>query len=143
MNPKLDSQMMTQEIFGPILPIITWEKIEDVVKFINERPKPLALYYFGSDSKNRYILENQTSSGAFAVNEACFHVANSYLPFGGVGNSGYGSYHGKWGFDSCSHLKPVFSKLGINTYPFSTRYPPYTDSKKSVISFLFKNITFG
>lgn len=127
MNPKLDSLMMTEEIFGPILPVITWEKIDEVVNFINERPKPLALYYFGNDDKNRNILEKSTSSGAFAVNEALFHIANTHLPFGGVGNSGMGSYHGQWGFDGCSHLKPVFSKATINSFPFSTRFPPYTN----------------
>jgi acyl-CoA reductase-like NAD-dependent aldehyde dehydrogenase len=60
------------------------------------------------------------------VNEACFHLVNSDLPFGGVGNSGMGAYHGQYGFDNCSHLKPVFDKAGLNVWPFSARFPPYT-----------------
>lgn len=73
--------------------------------FVNDREKPLALYYFGSKNK-QFLIEN-TSSGAVLVNDTIFHVIHTELPFGGVGNSGYGAYHGKFGFDGCSHMKPV------------------------------------
>jgi aldehyde dehydrogenase (NAD+) len=127
---------MQEEIFGPILPVLTWDKIDDVLNFINDRPKPLALYYFGSNKANQNRIENETSSGAFSVNDAIFHLLNPHLPFGGVGNSGMGAYHGEFGFNSCSHLKPIFIKATLNLFPLSARYPPYTDFKQSVMNFL-------
>jgi len=143
-NPKLTSQMMQEEIFGPILPIYEFEKIEDAIKFINERPKPLALYYFGKPffNGNKDKVMKETSSGAFVVNEACFHLINSDLPFGGVGNSGIGAYHGKRGFENVSHLKPVFDKQTINVWPFSSRFPPYTNAKINVLKFLFNHANY-
>ncbi len=106
--------------------------------YILNRPKPLSMYYFGSTyNSNKDKLMNQTSGGAFVVNEACFHLLNPHIPFGGVGNSGMGSYHGQFGFDNCSHLKPVFNKLTLNAFPFSTRFPPYTDFKKKILLFLY------
>jgi aldehyde dehydrogenase (NAD+) len=89
---------MKEEIFGPILPIITYNTIEDAIKFINERDKPLAIYYFGSNSdrnSNLIKVQEQTSSGSFVVNEVIVQMLSSHLPFGGVGASGYGRLHGK------------------------------------------------
>ena len=138
-NPKLTSKLMKEEIFGPILPIFEFKNIEDVVKFINEKPKPLSLYYFGSPfSESRKIVEQRTSSGSFVINDAIFQVLNHDIPFGGVQNSGIGAYHGKIGFDSCSHLKAVFNKATINSFPFSARFPPYTANKKRIMYFLLK-----
>lgn len=90
-----------------------------MVSYINERPKPLALYYFGSNNKNFKRLENETSSGALAKNDAVFHLLNPNFPFGGVGNSGYGAYHGVAGFRACSHAKSVFDKCTLNVFPFN------------------------
>lgn len=104
---------MKEEIFGPILPIITYNTIEDAIKFINDRDKPLAIYYFGSNSnsnKNLIKVQNSTSSGSFVVNEVITQMLNPYLPFGGVGASGYGRLHGKQGFDECSNLKSILRK---------------------------------
>ena len=138
-NPKLNSKLMKEEIFGPILPIFEYKNIDDVIKFINENPKPLSLYFFGSPfSVARKSIEEQTSSGAFSINDACFHILNHDIPFGGVQNSGIGSYHGKFGFDNCSHLKAVFNKATINFFPFSARFPPYTAQKKKIMQILLK-----
>lgn len=138
-NPKISSKLMREEIFGPIFPIFEYKNIEDVIKFINENPKPLSLYYFGSPlSENRKKLEGKTSSGSFAINDACFQILNHNIPFGGVQNSGIGSYHGQAGFDNCSHLKSVFNKATINAYPFSARFPPYTPHKRKIMEFLLK-----
>lgn len=138
-NPKLNSKLMKEEIFGPILPIFEYKNIEDVIKFINERPKPLSLYYFGSPfSESRKSIEEKTSSGSFAINDSCFQILNHDIPFGGVQNSGIGAYHGKVGFDSCSHLKSVFNKAPINSFPWSARFPPYTPSKRKIMEMLMK-----
>lgn len=113
MNPLVSSPLMKEEIFGPILPIITYNTIEDAIKFINDRDKPLAIYYFGSNSnsnKNLIKVQNSTSSGSFVVNEVITQMLNPYLPFGGVGASGYGRLHGKQGFDECSNLKSILRK---------------------------------
>ena len=123
-SPRENSKMMMEEIFGPILPVFSFDKIENVIDFINLRPKPLAIYYYGS--KNSKKLQYETSSGAFSRNESLFHILNNSFPFGGVGQSGYGAYHGIHGFNNCSHLKSVFNKMTLNSFPYSERYPPYT-----------------
>ena len=105
-DPNLESSIMTQEIFGPILPILTFKNIDDVIKFIKERPKPLAIYYFGCLIRgNSCKIKKETSSGSFVVNEVAFQAVHPGLPFGGVGNSGYGHYHGRYGFKAMSHAK--------------------------------------
>lgn len=135
-SPSLESKLMNEEIFGPILPIIPYKKIEDAIAFINERPKPLALYYFGGNSAHKALIERNTSSGAILFNDAVFHLLNPNLPFGGVGNSGYSAYHGVTGFRSCSHAKSVFDKSTINFYPFNVRYSPLTPSKIRTLALL-------
>ena len=138
-NPSLDSKLMKEEIFGPILPIFEFKNIDEVIRFINEKPKPLALYYFGSPlSQARKDVETKTSSGSFSINDACFQILNHDLPFGGVQNSGVGAYHGQVGFDNCSHMKAVFNKAPINAFPFSARFPPYTANKRKIMEILMK-----
>lgn len=91
--------MMKEEIFGPILPVFKFSKIEEAIQKINEGDKPLVLYYFGGTfGKNKTKVEKETSSGAYVVNDVLVHLLNPDLPFGGVGMSGYGKYHGKAGF---------------------------------------------
>jgi len=143
-NPKLTSKMMQDEIFGPILPIIDIENVDEAIKFINSRHKPLALYYFGPVfSSNKEKIIQQTSSGALVFNESVFQVLNEELPFGGVGNSGMGAVHGKTGFDQMSHLKSVMDKAPINSFPFSSRFPPYTQSKQTLMRTLLKTTNFS
>ncbi|CAK76915.1 unnamed protein product (macronuclear) [Paramecium tetraurelia] len=132
-NPDPNSELMKNEIFGPILPIITYKNIEDAINFINSRPKPLALYYFGTNKAHKNAILESTSSGGVCINDCIFHLINQELPFGGVGDSGYGVCGSKFGFDQCQHLKPVLEKSTIDP---QARYPPYTDSKKSQMKFL-------
>ena len=117
-----DSSVMTEEIFGPIFPIMTFASREEVIDFINARPKPLALYYFGKRSAGREILR-RTSSGGACINDTIMHIANSSLPFGGVGNSGIGRYHGRESLLAFSHRRSVLDTPTCMDLPL--RYMPY------------------
>ena len=123
-NVSLDSEIMNEEIFGPLLPVLSYENFDEVVSFINERHRPLALYLFSSNRKNQNRLSNETSSGGFLVNDCVINHANPHLPFGGINNSGIGSYHGKFGFDELSHHKAVLKSTSLS--PFKLMIPPYT-----------------
>jgi len=117
--------VMNEEIFGPIMPILTYSSLEAIIQTINERPKPLASYLFTSNKQaKRYFLKN-LSFGGGCVNDTIVHLSVSRLPFGGVGASGMGSYHGKAGFDAFTHYKSVLHKSKYIDIPL--RYPPYTD----------------
>ena len=121
---SLDSPVMKEEIFGPILPIITFNKDfkNSVIQFITQREKPLALYYFGKESDAWEIIR-RTSSGGGCINDVIMHIANENLPFGGVGNSGMGRYHDKDSFDAFSHQRSIVSTGTWIDLPF--RYMPY------------------
>lgn len=106
-NVTWDDQVMQQEIFGPILPILTYNDIEEALEEINSRPKPLALYVFTEDQKLADYVLNHTTSGDAEINSAIIHVGSHYLPFGGVGTSGMGKYHGKFSFECFSHSRSV------------------------------------
>ena len=121
-NPTLG--VMQEEIFGPILPILSYEKIEEAIEFIQHRACPLALYLFTEKARERERILRETVSGGVAVNEVLFHCVCDTLPFGGVGASGMGSYHGQAGFDTFSHLKPVFIQPRFNFNFFLV--PPIT-----------------
>ena len=111
---------MQEEIFGPIFPIVTVKSADEAIRFIVDRPKPLALYYFGKDGD--HVLRS-TSSGGACINDTIMHIANENLPFGGVGNSGMSSYHGKRSFDAFTHYKAVVKTPTWLDLPF--RYMPY------------------
>ena len=135
-NVSPESPVMQEEIFGPILPVLAVDSMEDAVKFINARPKPLALYVFTGNSATENLMLHNTTSGGLLINHVLMHVGNQNLPFGGVGPSGMGAYHGKTGFDNLSHLKPVMKKPTFIDPPVA--YPPYTDSKMKQVRFLMK-----
>lgn len=116
------SPVMQQEIFGPVLPMITFDKREEVERFVIEREKPLAFYYFGKEEK-AWKMIRRTSSGGACINDTIMHIANERLPFGGVGNSGMGSYHGRLSFDAFSHRRAVVVTPTWIDMPF--RYMPY------------------
>ena len=124
-NPTLDSELMEHEIFGPILPVITWRHFDEVLEFVNERPKPLAMYCFTKCANFTSKLTACTSAGGVTVNDTITHFINPSMPFGGVGESGIGAYHGKFGFDTFSHYKPVMYKSFFLDIPL--RYPPFKD----------------
>lgn len=114
--------VMQEEIFGPVLPMVTFGRIDEAVEFITGREKPLALYYFGPEKKGQEVLR-RTSSGGSCLNDTIMHIANDRMPFGGVGNSGMGRYHGRESFDAFSHRRAVLSSPKGFDLPF--RYPPY------------------
>ena len=116
------SPIMQEEIFGPIFPIVTFTELDEAVKFVTEREKPLALYYFGDNDSAKYILRH-TSSGGACVNDTIMHIANENMPFGGVGNSGMSSYHGRESFNVFSHRRSVVTTPTWIDLPF--RYMPY------------------
>ncbi len=123
LNATDDMLVMQEELFGPILPIISTHSLNEALDFINDRPSPLALYYFGSDKKEQdYVLE-QVRAGGVCINDTISHFAQEDLHFGGIGESGMGSYHGQQGFLTFSHAKSVFCKHHFNSTKFA--YPPF------------------
>ncbi len=130
-----DSPIMQEEIFGPVLPLLTYKTLNEAVEFVRSRPKPLALYLFTKDKIAREKIFRELSFGGGCVNDTLIHVASSYLPFGGVGYSGMGSYHGKASFDTFTHYKSIVDK-GIRPDP-SLRYRPYTPNKVRWLKKLF------
>ncbi len=121
-NVALGSKVMTTEIFGPVLPLVTIKSVDEAIAFINDREKPLALYIFADESVGRHVLHH-TSSGGACINDVIMHIANENLPFGGVGNSGMGRYHGRDSLYSFSHRRSVVVTPTWIDMPF--RYMPY------------------
>jgi aldehyde dehydrogenase (NAD+) len=114
---------MKEEIFGPLLPVLEVPDLQTAIRFVNERPKPLALYVFSRDAAKTEEVLQRVSSGGAVVNDTIVHVAAQSLPFGGVGPSGTGSYHGKSSFDAFTHYKSVVKKPFM--LDMKVRYPPY------------------
>ena len=128
---KADAAVMADEIFGPILPVLTVGDVDEAIRFVNDREKPLALYAFSSDDNTLKHVVANTSAGGVTLNHAVLHLAVPDLPFGGVGESGIGAYHGKSGFDTFSHFKAVLDKP---TRPDpALMYPPYNANKQKII----------
>jgi aldehyde dehydrogenase (NAD+) len=126
-----DDPPMHEEIFGPILPVIAVPDLNAAIDFVNADEKPLALYVFSQDNaENDKVIANATSGGA-CVNGTILHISNPNLPFGGVGESGMGAYHGKFGFDALSHRRAVHSRSTKIDPPLL--YPPYTKRKEAVM----------
>jgi coniferyl-aldehyde dehydrogenase len=129
-----NSKLLSEEIFGPILPVLPYDSLEDAISYINARPRPLALYWFGTDTGSRdHVLAN-TVSGGVTVNDTLMHIAHENLPFGGVGESGWGAYHGEAGFLRLSQQKPVMvqSKWARG----DLFYPPYGKRFEQVMGLL-------
>ncbi|XP_020107199.1 aldehyde dehydrogenase family 3 member H1-like [Ananas comosus] len=126
-----DALIMKEEIFGPLLPIITVDKVEESFGIINSRTKPLAAYLFTKNKKLEEAFVRSVSAGGLLINDVALHLANPHLPFGGVQESGTGSYHGKFSFDAFSHKKAVLSR-GFGGEA-SARYPPYTPQKQKIL----------
>jgi coniferyl-aldehyde dehydrogenase len=118
-----DMTIMQEEIFGPLLPILGYKDASEPIAYINKHDRPLALYWFGKDDAARDEVLARTVSGGVTVNDCLFHFTQAYQPMGGVGASGTGAYHGEWGFDTLSKLKPVFYRSPFNR--LADLYPPY------------------
>ena len=129
-------KIMQDEIFGPLLPVISYSDLYDVVQYVNSRPRPLACYIFTNDSTVRDNLLEALHFGGGCVNDTIIHLATDYMPFGGVGESGMGNYHGKYGFDTFSHLKSITDKKRWIDLPL--RYQLYTKSKLKMIRMFLK-----
>jgi len=112
-DPISSTKIMQEEIFGPILPIISYSNLSEAIAFINSKPNPLAMYWFGRHRGRLSELLHQTQAGGVTVNDTLLHFSNSYLPFGGIGASGMGNYHGQHGFNTFTHFKPVLSMKGF------------------------------
>lgn len=125
-NVNFKDKVMEEEIFGPIIPIITFDSLDEVIKNVNERPRPLALYLFTTSKESENEILTNISFGGGCINDTIIHLANSNLPFGGVGDSGIGSYHGSKSFDVFSHSKSILKKSNLIDIPM--RYPPYNKS---------------
>lgn len=130
------SPIMKDEIFGPILPIISYSNLSECIEYIANFEKPLALYIFSENKENIAKIIGRCAFGGGCINDTIIHLSNPNLPFGGVGNSGIGSYHGKKSFDTFTHYKSIFKQSNIFDVPF--RYMPYTDKKLSIIKKILK-----
>ena len=133
---SLDDAVMQEEIFGPILPLISYTLFDEVLHYIQDHEKPLSAYLFSNNKAEQHAWLNELSFGGGCINDAIMHITNPNLPFGGVGQSGTGSYHGKAGFETFSHLKSVFEKPRLFEVPL--KYPPYTTTKMGWIKRLLK-----
>lgn len=134
LNAPADCTLMQREIFGPILPVLPYDDVRDVVRQIQDGPRPLAFYPFTHDARQLQYLLDHVMSGGVSINDALFHVGQADLPFGGVGASGMGHYHGREGFETFSKLRPVFHQSRFST--LSLLYPPYGPKIEAVLKFL-------
>lgn len=135
-NVSKGSKIMQEEIFGPVLPIITYKKIQDALTYVKDHKKPLALYLFTKNDKVEQDILSQVSFGGGCINDTIIHLASPYLPFGGVGASGMGAYHGKKSFDTFTHEKSIVKKS--DQIDLGVRYMPYTSIKEQLMKVFIK-----
>jgi len=135
-EPNDDSEVMQNEIFAPVLPLVHYDTLEDAIDYVNARPRPLALYVFGDDQNEIEQVRSHTVSGGLCINEVILHVVQHDLPFGGVGHSGTGAYHGQAGFERLSHMKPIFVQNKLNG--MNLLLPPYGGFFKKAMGLMLK-----
>jgi aldehyde dehydrogenase (NAD+) len=138
-NVPTGARVMEEEIFGPVLPVLTYTTLEEATRLINSKPKPLALYIFGADSRNEKKVIQETSSGSVCLNDCAIQFLHHNLPFGGINNSGMGRSHGYYGFLAFSHEKPVLRQRSGFT-SVQSLYPPYTSRVKKILDLLLRMI---
>jgi coniferyl-aldehyde dehydrogenase len=134
LEPPDDLKVMQEEIFGPVLPVKSYRSVDEAVAFVNARARPLGLYWFGEDATEREQVLSKTTSGGVTVNDVIFHVAQEDLPFGGVGPSGMGAYHGQDGFREFSHKKAVYSQLKNDLSQLKALRPPYGEGIRKYLA---------
>jgi aldehyde dehydrogenase (NAD+) len=137
LNPDLGLRLMKEEIFGPIMPILEYDELDEVISYINQGEKPLALYIFSSKASNIRKVRNLTSSGSMNINETAIHYYHNNLPFGGTNNSGFGKAHGFFGFKSFSNEKGILRQNLLKS-PIELIYPPYTKMSKFWVDLFMK-----
>ena len=135
-NISFDDEIMKDEIFGPILPVISFSNLDETIKMVKDRPKPLSCYIYSKNRKTIDKLLKEISFGGGAINDSLMHITNDNLPFGGVGHSGIGSYHGKYGFNAFSHYKSILDKPFWLETPL--KYSPYSIKKLKMLKWLFE-----
>ena len=126
-----DAPVMREEIFGPVLPVLTFHRVEEALEFVNARPRPLALYLFSQEKSTQDLFLRRAAFGGGCINDTIIHLATSRMGFGGIGHSGMGSYHGKESFNTFSHQKSIVKKSTLLDLP--VRYAPYTPIKDSLL----------
>jgi len=131
-----DMRILQEEIFGPLLPVLSYRALVDAIAYVNARPRPLALYYFGDHRQDIDQVLHETHSGGVTVNDCILHVGQESLPFGGIGPSGMGHYHGEFGFNTFSKIKPVFQQSRFNGAPLL--YPPYGGRVRTMLKFMLR-----
>ena len=136
-NVSADARIMEEEIFGPILPILTFQTTEEVLQIVNDRPKPLAMYIFSRNRRFREVILRETSAGGVCINDCIMQFTHPGLPFGGVNNSGIGKSHGRYGFLAFSNEKPVLKQKGGFAAPYLL-YPPYKPAMKRIVDILLR-----
>ncbi|WP_346839437.1 coniferyl aldehyde dehydrogenase [Microbulbifer sp. SAOS-129_SWC] len=138
LNVTDDMLIMQEEIFGPLLPVMTYQNMGDALHYINRRPRPLGLYYFGHDPREERTVLDRTTSGGVTINDVVMHVSQEDLPFGGVGQSGMGCYHGFDGFRTFSHTKSIFRQSKLDIAAMTGMSPPFNDKTEKTIQQMLK-----
>jgi aldehyde dehydrogenase (NAD+) len=133
-NVSWDDAVMQEEIFGPLLPLLRFTDLDSVIAKIKSKPKPLSLYVYGKDAGRIHEIQHRLSFGGGCINDSNMHLSNSHLPFGGVGDSGIGGYHGEHGFKNFSHMKGILHKAFWLETPL--KYAPYSNWKRRLIQWL-------
>jgi coniferyl-aldehyde dehydrogenase len=134
LDPPVDARVLQEELFAPILPIVPYDTLDDALNFINARPRPLALYVFGRSECELQAVLGGTRTGGVTINDVFYHCGCGTLPFGGIGPSGMGAYHGRAGFDTFSHLKPIYRQSRLHAGALFS--PPYGPRKARLRDFL-------
>ena len=137
-QPAEDLQVMQEELFGPLLPIRTYKDFNETIDYVNAHPRPLAAYYFGQDKSEERAVLTRTTSGGACINDVIMHIMQEELPFGGVGPSGMGAYHGEEGFRTFSHAKSIYRQAGVNVGKLGGMLPPYGKATEKTISMQVK-----
>ena len=137
-EPSEDLKVLQDEIFGPLLPIRTYKNFEDTIDYINSKPRPLAAYYFGEDAAEEQAFTSRTTSGGVCINDVIMHVMQEELPFGGVGPSGMGAYHGYKGFQTFSHAKSIYKQAKVDVAKLGGMKPPYGKNTENTIKMQLK-----
>jgi coniferyl-aldehyde dehydrogenase len=137
-NPPEDSKVLEEEIFGPLLPIRTYRDFSETISYVNAHPRPLAAYYFGNNKDEEEAVLKRTTSGGACINDVIMHITQEDLPFGGVGPSGMGSYHGYDGFKTFSHAKAVYRQSRFNVAKLGGMLPPYGPATEKTIKMQVK-----
>ena len=132
-NPTDDMRVMEEEIFGPLLPIKTYKDFRETIDYVNSKPRPLAVYYFGDDDGEEREVLDRTTSGGVCLNDVIMHIMQEDLPFGGVGPAGMGAYHGFEGFKTFSHAKSIYKQSKLDVAGLGGMRPPYGKKTENTI----------